>query len=117
MADFVHPVNVLEVLEEFEFPGTVPELVAYAEDQDASEDVLDLIQAMPEREYESIQDVARHLNQIAVMEGEENIYSSAAENEARHEPHAADDANIARTGHQLKNWARSGRGDEAGGIG
>lgn|GEM_PF-1412900 len=116
MADFVHPVNVLEVLEDVEFPATVPELVAFAEDNDASEEVLDIIQAMEEREYESIQDVNRHLNQIAVEEGEENLYGSAAESgidAVRKEPEAADDVNIASTGHQLKNWAASGRGDIA----
>ena len=117
MADFVHPVNVLEVLEDVEFPATVVEMVAFAEDNDASEEVLDMIRAMEEREYESIQDVNRHLNVIAVEEGEENIYSSASDggiDDVRKEKNANDDDSIDRAGHQLKNWAASGRGDKAG---
>lgn len=109
---FVAPVNILEVLDGAEFPATLPELIAFAEDNDASEEVLDQIAAMPDREYESIQDVNRHMNVIAVEEGEENIYSSADDiGEARPEPAANDDVNIDRAGHQLKNWAASGHGD------
>jgi hypothetical protein len=107
MADFVHPINILEVLDGADFPATVPELVAFAEDNDASEEVLDQIQAMPEREYESIQDVNRHLNKIGVEEGEENIYSSASADEAREDPSAADDVNIPRNGHRIGSWVSS----------
>lgn len=108
MAQTIAPVNVLEVLDEAEFPATLLELISFAEDNDASEDVLEIIQAMPDREYESIQDVNRHLNIIAIEEGEENIYSSGADlNELRGEPKAADEVNIDRIGHQLKNWATS----------
>ncbi len=114
MADFVHPVNILEVLDGADFPATLPELIAYAEDNDASEEVLDQIQAMPDREYLSIQDVNRHLNILATEEGEENIYSSEDLSEVRRTPDAADDVNISRTGHQLKNWARSGHGETEG---
>lgn len=110
MADFVHPVNILEVLDGAEFPASVPELVSFAEDNDASEEVLDQIQAMEDREYESIQDVNRHLNKIAIEEGEENIYSSASLDEERSEPSSADDVNIPREGHRLGNWAQSGDG-------
>ncbi len=108
----IAPVNILEVLDGAEFPATLPELIAFAEDNDASEEVLDQIQAMEDREYESIQDINRHLNVLAVEEGEENIYSSSDDiGEVRHEKRAADDANISRTGHQLKNWASSGNGE------
>jgi hypothetical protein len=111
-SSFVAPVNILEVLDGADFPATLPELIAFAEDNEASEEVLDQIQAMEDREYESIQDVNRHLNVLAIEEGEENIYSSAAGyGDVRHEPAANDDVNIERAGHQLKNWAASGNGD------
>lgn len=111
MADFVHPVNILEVLDGAEFPASLPELISFAEDNDASEEVLDQIQAMPDREYLSIQDVNRHLNVLAVEEGEDNIYSSEDLSEVRRTPGAADEVNIPSDGHQLKNWATSGKGD------
>ena len=117
MADFVHPVNILEVLDGAEFPATLVELISYAEDRDASEEVLDQIQAMPDREYLSIQDVNRHLNVLATEEGEENIYSSEDMSEVRRIPDPADEVNIPRGGHQLKNWAASGNGQLEGDAG
>jgi hypothetical protein len=73
--------NILEVLDGVTFPATAIELVAYAQDHDASEDVLDLIQAMPDRDYVSIHDVNRSLGLIGAQEGDENTWSSAPSDE------------------------------------
>ena len=75
------PVNILEVLDGMVFPATVVELVAYAQDKDASEEVLDQIQAMPDRDYVSIHDVAMHLGRIEPLPGEENQWPSAPSEE------------------------------------
>jgi hypothetical protein len=75
------PVNVLEVLDGMTFPATVVELVAYAQDHDASEEVLDQIQAMPDRDYVSIHDVAMHLGRLESLPAEENQWSSAPSEE------------------------------------
>jgi hypothetical protein len=71
------PPNILEVLDGMAFPATVIEIVSYAEDHDASEDVLDLIQAMPDRDYASLAEVSRHLGLIEELPGQENLWSSA----------------------------------------
>ena len=76
-----HAPNILEVLEGIQFPTSVPEMVAYAEDQEASEEVLDLLQGMPEREYTSLQDVSRSLGQVEELPGAENLWPSASEQE------------------------------------
>lgn len=68
--------NMLEVLDGMEFPATKVEMVAYAEDQDAAEETLELIEALPERLYTSIRDVARHNGEIEHLPGEENLFSS-----------------------------------------
>jgi len=73
------PMNILEVLDGLPFPATVAEMVSYAEDSKASEDVLDQIQAMPDRDYVSIHDVAMHLGQLEHQPGESNEISSAPE--------------------------------------
>lgn len=105
MAQSNAPINILEVLDGAEFPASIAELVVFAEDNDASEDVLDLIQAMPDRIYDNIEEVNQFMNRLAIQEGEENIYSSEGLEDVREEPAAADEINIDRSGHQLKNWA------------
>jgi hypothetical protein len=72
------PLNILELLDGMEFPATVIELVAYAQDQDASEEALEEIRALPDdKGYESIHDVATHLNRIEELPQPENQWSSA----------------------------------------
>ena len=75
------PMNILEVLDGLPFPATVAEMVAYAEDSKASEEALDQIQAMPDRDYVSIHDVAMHLGRIESLPAEENQWSSAPSEE------------------------------------
>ena len=76
-----HAPNILEVLDGIEFPTTVTEMVSYAEDQETSEEVLDLLQAMPDREYNSIADISSSLGQIEELPGAENLWPSASEAE------------------------------------
>ncbi len=77
MTQSQQPLNVLEVLDGVSFPAMPVELIAYAEDQDASEDVLYLLHAIPEREYHSIADVNRSIGLIEKnVPGHENLWSS-----------------------------------------
>jgi hypothetical protein len=75
------PLNILEVLDGMTFPANLVEVVAYAEDHDASEEVMDQIQALPDRAYNSIHDVALHLGLIEHLPDEENLYSSLPSDE------------------------------------
>ena len=70
------PMNILELLDGIEYPATLVELVEFAEDNDASEEALDEIRAMPDREYASVLDLSRHLGQIEDLPGHENQWSS-----------------------------------------
>ncbi len=70
------PLNVLEVLDGVAFPASKMELIAYAQDHDASEDALDLLQSIPDDIYSSIGHVNIHINDIEIIEGAENIFSS-----------------------------------------
>lgn len=74
-ADLAHP-NILEVLDDLEFPATLIEIIGCAEDADASEEVLDQLRAMPDRDYHSIEEINRNLNRIEALPGEENTFSS-----------------------------------------
>ena len=70
------PVNLLEVLDGVTLPATKPDLVDYAQNHGASEEVLDQIRAMPDEIYNSIKDINRHANEIEHQPGEENLWSS-----------------------------------------
>lgn len=71
-----HAVNILEILDGASFPCSKMELISYAEDRGASEEAFDQLQAMPDDIYTSISDVNRHVNEIEVIEGSENLFSS-----------------------------------------
>src|SRR5579871_728780 len=77
MAQSQQPLNILELLDNVAFPATVIELVRVAENNDASEEALDQIRAMPDREYTSIHDVAMHMGEVEELPGQENLWPSA----------------------------------------
>lgn len=62
--DVNHAPIVLELLDDAPFPLTKPELVAYAEDQDASEEALEVIRVMPDRVYNNVEQVNAGLGLI-----------------------------------------------------
>lgn len=74
--NFAHPLNILELLDNAVFPAHKTELVQHAQDNDASEEALDQLQALPERIFLSISDLNRHLSDIENMPGSGNLWSS-----------------------------------------
>lgn len=62
------PMNILELFDGKVFPASKMELISYAQDQGASEDALDSLQAMPDDIYNSLSDLNRHLNEIEMVE-------------------------------------------------
>jgi hypothetical protein len=73
-------INFLELVDGAPFPLTKPELVAWCEEQGASEEALDAVQALPHREYESIEAFNRDIGLIETLPGAKmNMFSSDEE--------------------------------------
>lgn len=71
-----HATNILGIFDGMTFPASKMEIVAFAEDADASEDVLDHLQAIPDDIYNSLGDLDRHFNDIEIIEESDNLWSS-----------------------------------------
>lgn len=71
-----HAVNLLGIFDGFAFPASKMELIAYAEDKGASEEVLDHLQAIPDDIYNSLTDLNLHANDIEILEESGNLWSS-----------------------------------------
>lgn len=71
-------INFLELVDGAEFPMTKAELVSYCEDRGASEEALNMIQAMPHNEIESFAMFNREIGQIETLPGGHmNMFSSS----------------------------------------
>ena len=77
--DVNHAPIVLELLDDAPFPLTKPELVAYAEDHDASEEALEVIRVMPDRVYNSVEHVNAGLGLIEDLPHTDNGWWSGEE--------------------------------------
>ncbi len=72
-------INFLELVDGAEFPMTKAELVAYCEDRGASEEALDIIQAMPHNEIDSFAMFNREIGLIENLPGSKmNMFSSSS---------------------------------------
>ena len=71
-----HGVNLFELLDGLAFPVSKMEIIAYAEDKDASEEAMDQLQYIPDDIYNSMADLNRHANEIEIIEGGPNLWSS-----------------------------------------
>jgi|AntRauTorcE11897_2_1112592.scaffolds.fasta_scaffold00100_27 hypothetical protein len=88
MTDSQAPMNLLELFDDAQFPTTKAELVSHAEDNDASEDALDMLQALPQNRYETLEDLNKDMGKIKSIPGQENLWSSQKpENQSNPQPH------------------------------
>jgi len=72
------PINLLELLDGLEFPATKTEIVDYAQDQGASEEALDMLQALPHEEYKTLTAFNRDHLLIGKLPGSDmNMFSSS----------------------------------------
>lgn len=72
------PINFLELIDGARFPMTKAELVSYCEDRGASEEALDMIQALPHEEIESFAMFNREIGRIETLPGGRmNMFSSS----------------------------------------
>ncbi|HEU4837890.1 MAG TPA: DUF2795 domain-containing protein [Micavibrio sp.] len=62
-------INFLELVDGAKFPMTKAELVAWCEDRGASEEALDVIQALPHVEYTSLSSFNREIGLIESLPG------------------------------------------------
>jgi hypothetical protein len=81
-----HAPHILGFFDGMTFPASKMELVAYAEDAEASEDVLDHLQAIPDDIYNSLTDLERHFNDIEIIEESGNLWSSEESHDIGMEP-------------------------------
>lgn len=70
------PVNVEETLDGLMFPAVRIQIITYAEDQGASEEVLEMLRALPLESFNNIQEINRELGKIEKQPGSENLWSS-----------------------------------------
>ena len=71
-------INFLELVDGAHFPMTKAELVSFCEDRGASEEALDIIQALPHEEIESFSMFNREIGLIETLPGaRSNMFSSS----------------------------------------
>lgn len=51
--------SIYNFLKDVDFPVTKQEIITYAEDHDASEVILDRLEQLPDREYQSMSDLLK----------------------------------------------------------
>lgn len=71
-------INYLELIDGIDLPATKVEVVAFAMDNDASEEALEAFEALPHAEYKTIAALNRDLGLIEqVPGGDSNLWSSS----------------------------------------
>jgi len=58
------PANIAGFLEGIDFPATKDELVDHAEDNGAPQEVIDVLESLPNQEYTSMADVMSGVGQV-----------------------------------------------------
>ncbi len=72
------PVNVEEVLDGIPFPAAKVQIITYAGENDASEEVMEMLRALPVQNYDSMEEINNNLGLIEEQPGSENLWSSNA---------------------------------------
>ena len=76
MPDIVRSINLQELLDGMDYPVATVEILDYAQDQDASEEALELLRGLPDnREFDSLTEINRFLGLMAPLPGNENVWS------------------------------------------
>lgn len=70
------PMNLEGFLYGVQFPSVKAEIINYAEENGASEEAMEVLRALPERDYRNMQDINEGLGLIEEQPGSENIWSS-----------------------------------------
>ncbi len=86
-----HQINFLEILDGLKFPITKAEVILHAEKREASEEALDRLQAIPEDDYKTREELLDNINVIEDQPGFENMWSSAESGDPHAEEHEGRD--------------------------
>jgi hypothetical protein len=71
------PANYLELFDDARFPAMKTELIEHAEMRDASNEVLTVLQAMPDERITDIEDLNRNILKVDELPGKrENVFAS-----------------------------------------
>lgn len=70
------PPNLLEFLDDIPFPAEKPNIVLYAETNGASEEAVEFLRALPDKNYENMRSLNAALGLIGRQHGSENLWSS-----------------------------------------
>ena len=84
-SDFVPEPDILEILDGVEFPASKVDLISYAYDQDASEEAVEMIRAMPDSSFNHLNDVRANLGRIDELPGNQQWGSEPSE-DMPHDP-------------------------------
>ena len=73
------PPDILEILDGIEFPTSKIDLISYAYDQDASEEAVEMLRALPDESFNHLNDVRDNLGRIEELPGEQQWASEPSE--------------------------------------
>lgn len=79
------PPDILELLDGVEFPASQADLISYAYDQDASEEAVEMLRALPDSTFNHMNDVRDVLGRIEDLPGVQQWGSEPSE-DMPHDP-------------------------------
>ena len=74
--DGEHPIHILELFDDKQFPASKAALVDHANDKDASRESISMLEALPRTEYETLNELNDDLGKIEKLPGQENLWPS-----------------------------------------
>ena len=66
--------NIQALLDGISFPAEKTNIVAYAKDHGASGEALSMLEIMPDRSYNSMEELNKGLGLVEALPGQENIW-------------------------------------------
>lgn len=74
-------INFMELFDDLQLPATRAELVEHAAEKEATKDALSMLQAMPDAQFRTLEDINKNISQFRqVPGGDINLYSSSQKN-------------------------------------
>ncbi|WP_339716722.1 DUF2795 domain-containing protein [uncultured Sneathiella sp.] len=70
------PLNIVDVIDGISFPAEKVDIIAYAADQDAGPEAMNLLRAMPAGGYNSMEEINAALGLIEEEPGQMNLWPS-----------------------------------------
>ena len=71
--------NILEILDGVEFPASKVDLISHAYDNDASEEAVEMLRALPDSSFNHLEDVRRNIGRMDELPGVQQWGSDPSE--------------------------------------